>query len=80
MAEETGRNSDSLPLCREPLKTSLDSMTILQLPRVLRRETGKRERLEETAPKIPRRKWSGWAQGPREGDTVRLFRRDQICN
>lgn len=44
MAEETGRNSDSLPLCRELLKISLDSMTILQSSGVLRRGRGEREK------------------------------------
>lgn len=42
MAEETGRNSDSPPLCRELLKISRDSMTILQSSGVLRRGKGKR--------------------------------------
>lgn len=36
LEEEPGRNSDSLPLCRELLSISLDSMTILQSSGVLR--------------------------------------------
>lgn len=72
MAEETGRNSDSSPLCRELLKISLDSMTILQSSGVLRNRGGKKERSEEKTPKIPRTKWSSCqVQSPKDGDTVR---------
>lgn len=81
MAEETDRNSDSLPLCREVLKISLDSMTILQSSGVLRRGKGKREkgkvRREDTQNSKDKvvQLLDSQSQGCRHGE---VFRRDQI--
>lgn len=83
MAEETGRNSDSSPLCRELLKISLDSMTILQSSGVLRRwerreERGKIRREDTQNPKDKVVQLLGSeSQGWRHGH---VFRRGQICN
>lgn len=74
LAEETGRNSDSLPLCRELLKISLDSMTILQSSGVLRRGKGKgkKENTQNSKNEVIQLLGSE-SQGWRHGE---VFRRD----
>lgn len=81
--EETGRNSESPPLCRELLKISLDSMTITQSSGVLRRGKERREK-ENVRRKDAQNSKNNVVQllgsESQEWRHGEVFRRHQICN